>query len=108
MSAFDVIGIAVAAFLTGWFVGGLVRLETEGNRWPLVRKFLLMAFQSGVLFLAVLCLSWWRTYHHLPPWQTFIDSPCLSSARAAILVYRNETRERFHIPSRPRRRSQTV
>ncbi len=108
MSTFDVIVIAAAAFLNGWFVSGLVKLETEGNRWPLVRRFLFTAFQSGILLLGGLCLSWWHSYHHLPPWQTFIVGPFIASAGASILVYRQEMRERFHVAPRRKRRNQTA
>jgi hypothetical protein len=108
MSAFDTITIAVAAFLSGWFVGGLVKLEIEGKRRPLVRRFLFSALQSTLLLLCALCISWWLTYHHLPPWQAFIVGPFIASAGASVLVYRQEKQERFHIPSHRKRGRQTT
>ena len=108
MSAFDTITIAVAAFLSGWFVSGLVKLETEGKRWPLVRRFLFTAFQSATLLLGGLCLSWWLTYHRLPLWQTFIVGPFIASAAASVLVYHQEKQARFHIPSRRKRGNQAA
>ena len=100
MSLFDVVTVAAAAFLTGWFVHSLVNLDTEDNKWPLVRRFLFACVHYTVLFLGGFCVSWRLNYHHLLPWQEFIVIPFISFAAASVVVYQQERRARFHIPSR--------
>jgi len=99
MNILEVTEIAAAAFLTGWFVSNLVKLEPRGNRWPLVRRFLVKSSLMAIFLQGSFCLSWWYNYHHLPFWQTFIVTPFAASAVASIGLYGQEMRERFHIPS---------
>ena len=104
MTALDVTMIAAAVFVSGWFIIGFIRLETEGNKWPLIQRFLFTAFVYAGIVLTSLCFSWWYNYHHALPWQEFIVCPCIASAAAAIQVYQKKRRERFHIPTQRKQR----
>ncbi len=105
MNAFEIAAITFAAFLNGWFVSRLVKLETQGKRWPLMRRLLFNSLLMTTFLLGGLCLSWWYNYHHLPSWQTFIVTPFTASAGASFGLYRQEMRERFHIGSYRKQRN---
>lgn len=105
LNILDIALIAASACVSGWFLKKLLPLKPEGHRWPVVQKCLFTAAGSGALLLALLCLSWAYNYHHLPPWQVFIVSPCIAAAGATIQVYQGDQRRRFHIPASRKRHS---
>ena len=94
MSIFDITIIGVAAFLDGWFLRTLALSAptAAGRVWA--RRWLGRTLWLAGGLLGLLCVSWGLNYHSLPPWQTFIVTPCIASAGAALLIHREAVRWR--------------